>query len=77
MAFGEAIGNFSSKTCTGGRELIQGHGNGHHSLELILIGSADVLVPGIQDIMGRVVMRGEVDHEAFEHGIRDSLVLDE
>lgn len=38
---------------------------------------ADVLVSGIQDIMRCSVMTGEVDDDALDHGIGDSLVLKE
>ena len=77
MLGGEAVEKLILESGAGARELIQGHGDGRHSLELILIGSADVLFSGSQNLMGWTVMPGEVDDEAFDHGIRDSLVLEE
>ena len=44
MLGGEAVEKLISESGAGARELIQGYGYSRHSLELILIGSADVLV---------------------------------
>jgi len=69
----EAIHQFGSKAGTGFYQFLQGHWNRRHPGELLCVDLRDVLVSGIQNLVGRSIVSAKINDEAFDHIVRESL----